>query len=63
MRNILKLERNPLDLLIGLYNEEREGFVVAGKLLKFNEVKFSLVLGFPIGGKSVFVNGPMKFKT
>ena len=63
MRNTLKLERKLLDLLVGLYDEERKGFVIAGKLLKLNEVEFSLVLGLPIGGKSVFVNGPIKSKT
>ena len=59
----MKLERNLLDLLVGLYDEKREWFVIAGKLLKLNEVEFSLVLGLPIKGKFVFVNGPMKSKT
>ena len=63
MGYILKLERNLLDLLVGLYDEEREGFVGAGKLIKLNEIEFSLVLGLPIGGKSVFINGPMNSRT
>ena len=63
MRNILKLERNLLNLLVGLYDKQRQAFVVVGKLLKLNEVEFSLVLGLPIKGKFVFVNGPMKSKT
>ena len=63
MRNILKLKRNLLDLLVGLYDEEREGFVVAGKLIKLNEIEFSLVFGLPIEGKSIFINGPINSKT